>query len=157
MLELGFFFYFCVSKQSFNDELSSFLSLLSEFPKTLTSIKFEICLTTWTPSGTLLKAEATNTIAIWITIDELLSGPLFPALTKVSFHVSDTSGRTGGFEMVEYLESRMARCKERGLLCTSFSKWYARYEYKSTTHTPWSEFVHLFLLVHVTPSTSITS
>jgi hypothetical protein len=27
--------------------------------------------------------------------------------------------------MIEYLESRMARCKERGLLCTSFSKWYA--------------------------------
>ena len=66
------------------------------------------------PNG-ILMAEAENTIEIWIAIDELLSGPAFPALIKVAF-IFD---RIDGFEMSEYLECRMARCKRKGLLYIS--------------------------------------
>ena len=122
MLELGITLYFYVKEQSFSGELSSFPLLLSRFPKTSTSIKFRIF--HGTPFGTPHMVETTNATPIWIAIDELLSGPFFPALTKVAFEVVASHGiNEFDIMMTEYVESRMARCKGMGLLlCRTVGK-----------------------------------
>ena len=118
VLELGLVLDFYVEAQSLDGEFSSLPLLLSKLPKlSLTSIKFKIWVTSGpTPPGGLHMAEATNTIAIWDAIDEPFSGPAFPALTKVVFTIFN---RVDEFEVSDYLECRMARCKQKGLLCIS--------------------------------------
>jgi hypothetical protein len=123
-LELGLGLDFYVEAQSFDSEFSSLPLLLSRLPKPiLTSIKFEIWVMknpTHSQAGGPHMAKATNTITIWDAIDQLLFGPSFTTLTKVAFNVS---ADTDAFEMIEYLECRMARCKQKGLLHISISEW----------------------------------
>jgi hypothetical protein len=124
MLELGFGICFYVAPGAFDEELSPLPLVLSRLPKTtLTSTKFRVSVMADPifADADLLMAEATNTAAIWNAVDELLAGPYFPALTKVAFNVSTRINVR--YEMAEYLESKMARCKGRGLLSFSFSEW----------------------------------
>jgi hypothetical protein len=57
--------------------------------------------------------EETNTDATWMAIDKLLVGSSFSVLTEVAFRVISCPR---GFEIAKYLELRLARCKQKGLL-----------------------------------------
>ena len=121
VLELGFSINFFVAPEAFDQDLSLLPLVLSRLPKaTLTSTKFRVCVLAnpILTSDDPLMAEATNTTAIWNSVDELLSGPYFPMFTKVAFNISTSLGVW--YKMTEYLESRLARCKGRGLLSISF-------------------------------------
>lgn len=117
-LEIGLAFY--VEAQSFDGELSLLPSFLSRLP-TLTCITFNVRKGYKTnPRYGFLAAEEGNTITTWMTIDSQLSGPTFPALTEVVFNVLASSD---GFVTAEYFESKLARCKRKGVLRISSGEW----------------------------------
>jgi hypothetical protein len=117
VLVLGHVFNFNVDVQSFDDTLSLLPRLLNRITKAaLTTITFEF----WVSQSFSLSIysrsnvkEVTDTDATWVAIDELLAGSSFSVLTEVVFTVFDCPH---GFEIAKYLERRLARCKERGLL-----------------------------------------
>jgi hypothetical protein len=81
----------------------------------LTTIKFEFWFTdnfNWQFNGNLMMEE-TDTDATWIAIDKLLAGSSFSVLTEMAFRVFNCPR---GFEIAQYLERRLARCRQRGLL-----------------------------------------
>jgi hypothetical protein len=117
VLELGDFLKFHVGMQLFDDRLSLLPQVLSKIPKAaLTTIKFDFWIqnppySTWQIN--YVELEETNADATWMAIDKLLAGSSFPVLTEVVFTVSRS---LHVFEVAPYLELRLARCKERGLL-----------------------------------------
>jgi hypothetical protein len=117
VLELGDIFIFHIDVHSFDDKLSLLPRLLSRIPQAaLATVKFEFRITNnflvYLPSDDNLLTEVTNTDATWMAIDKLLAES-FSALTEVVFMVFDCSHR---FKIAQYLERRLARCKQRGLL-----------------------------------------
>jgi hypothetical protein len=115
VLELGVF-NFNVDRQCFDGRLSLLPQLLFRVPKAaLTTIKFEFRITNNSnlQSDVHLTTEVTNIDATWMVIDKLLAGSSFSVLTEVVFTVFSCPR---GFEIVEYLEHRLATCKQRGLL-----------------------------------------
>jgi hypothetical protein len=116
VLELGDVFNFQVDVQSFDDKLSLLPRLLFRIPQAaLTTIKFEFWITKNfnLQSDVNLMTEVTNTDATWMAIDKLLAESFFSVLTEVVFTVFNCPR---GFEIAKYLELRLARCKQRGLL-----------------------------------------
>jgi hypothetical protein len=119
VLELGDIFNFHVGVQCFDDRLPLLPQLLFKIPKAaLTTIKFEFWTlddVDWQINGNLMM-EVANTDATWMAIDELLTGSSFSVLTEVVFTVYYPHG----FEVAKYLELRLARCKQKGLLRISY-------------------------------------
>ncbi|KAF8959141.1 hypothetical protein BDZ97DRAFT_1412821 [Flammula alnicola] len=117
MLDLAGIFEFLAEAQSFDGKFSLLPLLLSRIPKAaLATIKFEFGI--YGPNFKLM-AEVTNTNATWIAIDKLLAGSSFPVLTEVAFMVYRHHCE---FEIEKYLELRLARCKQRGLLHISIDQ-----------------------------------
>ncbi|KJA17670.1 hypothetical protein HYPSUDRAFT_46146 [Hypholoma sublateritium FD-334 SS-4] len=56
-----------------------------------------------------------DTVVPWFSLDDLLIGPSFSVLTEVIFHVYRYNSFPW-FEAKKYVESRLPKCKERGLL-----------------------------------------
>ena len=64
--------------------------------------------------------------APWDSLDDLLTGPSFPALTEVVFRVRNSFPQ---FEANKYVELKLPKCKERRLLHTDICS-YVRSQYQ---------------------------
>ncbi len=124
MLEVGYPMAFNTNQEVFED-LHFYSKLLPTFlsrvpTTTLTRIVLNFWIRYFDPGlmHSVLQVEnlrLKETGVPWVSLDDLLIGPSFSVLTEVVFRVYKSISFPR-FEAKKYVESRLPKCKKRGLL-----------------------------------------
>lgn len=113
-LHLTRIFVFNPNTQLFNDQhslLPFFLSKIAKENLEDLEIGFGIVPASVSDNEPLLLDSWTCADPTWLALDDLLTGPSFPALSKVIFKENDDTST--GFDAQEYMQSKLPKCKKR--------------------------------------------